>query len=99
MQRLRLAQGALQALLGTRGERACRLPESDEAYDLGFHGFRGDTMLAQGTARRLAHGGGCEQEMLAADIAVPEPAGLLLGLNHDFAGVIGESLEHQRLPT
>jgi hypothetical protein len=36
--------------------------------------------------------------MLTADIAVPQPAGVLLGLNHDGTGAGGEALEHQRLP-
>jgi hypothetical protein len=36
--------------------------------------------------------------MLAADMAVPQPAGVLLGLNHDGTGAGGEALEHQRLP-
>ncbi len=37
--------------------------------------------------------------MLTADITVPQPAGVLLGLSHDGTGAGGEALEHQRLPT
>src|SRR6266516_7816567 len=37
--------------------------------------------------------------MLAADVVVPEPTGMLLGLDHRAAGVVGEALEHHRLPT
>jgi hypothetical protein len=55
-------------------------------------------VLAQGGAGRLAGGSGGEQEMLTADIAVPQPTGVLLGLNHGGAGAGGEALEHQRLP-
>ena len=36
--------------------------------------------------------------MLTADVAVPEPAGVSLGMDHDGAGIIGEALEHHRLP-
>jgi hypothetical protein len=36
--------------------------------------------------------------MLTADMAVPKPAGVLLGLDHDGTGAAGEALEHQRLP-
>src|SRR5215813_2517442 len=39
-----------------------------------------------------------EQEMLTADIAVPQPASVLLGLHHDGTGAGSEALEHQRLP-
>src|SRR5262249_59796799 len=49
--------------------------------------------------RWFAGGGGREQEMLAADIAVPKPAGMLLGLGHHSASLTGEALEHHRLPT
>src|SRR6266705_4361193 len=82
-----------------RTQWAGRLPEPDEADDLGLHAFGGDTMLAQGGARRFAGGGGGEQEMLTADIAVPEPAGVLLGLHYGGAGLAGEAFEHHRLPT
>ena len=67
-------------------EQAGRLPEPDQADDLGLHALRGDTVVAQDGGRRFAGGGGGEQEMLAADMAVPQPAGVLLGLNHDGTG-------------
>jgi hypothetical protein len=79
-------------------EQAGRLPEPGPADDLGLHAFRGDAPLAQGGARRFAGGSGGEQEMLTADIAVPQPAGVFLGLHHDGTGAGGEALEHQRLP-
>src|SRR5262250_3671414 len=36
--------------------------------------------------------------MLAANVVVPKPAGVLLGLDDDVASGLGETLEHHRLP-
>ena len=75
-------------------------PNRDALASIGIDidAVRGDAQLAQGGARRLAGGSGGEQEMLTADIAVSQPAGVLLGLHHDGTGAGGETLEHQRLP-
>ena len=88
-----------QRLAVQGAEQAGRLAEPDEADDLGLDCLRGDTMLAQDRAHWFAGGSGREQQMLAADIAVSEPAGMVVGLDHHSARLTGEALEHHRLPT
>src|SRR5690349_14903308 len=55
-------------------------------------------MVVQDRAGRLGGRGRGQQQVLAADVVVPEPTGLGLGLDDDVAGGIGEALEHHRLP-
>ena len=43
-------------------------------------------------------GNGGEQDVLAAHVAVPEPAGMLGGVYDEGTSVLGEAFEHQRLP-
>src|SRR6202023_2387299 len=78
-------------------QAGCR-PGSSETDDLRLDTFGSQALLAQDDARRLVGGGHGEQEMFATDVAVPEPAGVLLGLDDHGAGAIGEALEHHRLP-
>ncbi|GLY71089.1 hypothetical protein Atai01_77080 [Amycolatopsis taiwanensis] len=58
--------------------------------------FWRDPLLAQDSASGRAGGGHGEQEMFAADIAVPETAGVLFGKDYNGAGVHSEALEHHR---
>src|SRR6188768_1518649 len=60
---------------------------------------RGDPVLAQDGARGLIGGGNGEQEMFAADVPVPEPASVVLGLHDDAASFRCEELEHHCPPT
>jgi hypothetical protein len=57
-----------------------------------------DALVAQHRAGRLAGRGGGQQQVLAADVTVPEPAGIVPGLGDDVASGIGEALEHHGLP-
>src|SRR5262249_2443785 len=60
--------------------------------------FGRDALVTQGCAGRLAGRGRGQQQVLAADVVVPEPTGVGLGLGDDLAGGVGEALEHHRLP-
>jgi hypothetical protein len=46
-------------------------------------------VLAQGSADRLVGRGHHDQDVLAAEIAVPEPEGLLIGADRDAARLRG----------
>src|SRR5262249_6777678 len=65
---------------------------------VGLDGFGRDAGGRRAWGGRLAGRGGGQQQVLAADVVMPEPAGVLLRLDHDVASGVGEALEHHRLP-
>lgn len=65
--------------------------------DLLFNALRRHAMLAQDGARRLTGRDQGEQEVLAADVTVAEPAGMRQGQGQDGDGLGGAGLHH-RLP-
>src|SRR5205823_11827918 len=61
-------------------EQAGPAAKANPANDFLLDMFRRDSLLAQGGAGGLASRGHGEQEMLAADMAVAETAGVVLGV-------------------
>ena len=95
----RLSQRQLEHLLRPRRERdvpARRMPPvADELADRGPHAFDGDPERRERLGGHVAGlGQQPEQQVLGADVVVPEIAGLLLGQDHGPAGPVGEAFEH-----
>jgi hypothetical protein len=98
-----LAQGQLQDLLrsGSEGDLALRfaITFSHDTADLA-------TNLFQGHVQRTEHPGGhavrlaqeTQQQVLCADVVVPQGPGLLLCEDYDLPGPFGESFEHHISP-
>ncbi len=100
----RFPQRELQHLLRPRGERDVTLWHdlaadlTDDAHDIHAEDLDGQARLHQhlGT-HAVALGGEPEEQVLGADVVVPERAGLLLGEHDDDAGPVGETFEHADL--
>ncbi len=103
-EREHLAQGALEHAFGARGKR-------DMARRRGLVGLLGDLLdllerILVGdveAAQRLGRdavflANQAQQQMLGADVHLPELAGLLLGKDHDLASAVGKLLEHEMAP-
>src|SRR6202034_1545339 len=102
----RLDPGAHGAQIDPDGRERVRVKAAEQAGpgavtgktdDLLLNALRCDAALAQEGARWLAGRDQSEQEMLAADVTVPEPAGMLQGEGQGGEGLGGAGL-HQRLP-
>src|SRR6266571_7703186 len=78
--------------------RIGRLASPDGAQYFRLDAFRRDTLVAQDRAGRFAGRGRGKQQVLAADVVMPEPAGIFLGLDDGVASGVGEALEHYRPP-
>src|SRR6185437_7552294 len=87
-----------QRLAVEAAQRVGRLAPPDGAQYFRLDALRRDALVAQDRAGRLGGRGRGQQQVLAADVVVPEPAGIGLGLDDDVAGGAGEALEHHRLP-
>jgi hypothetical protein len=103
-QRQRLAQGQLEHLLRTRGER--NLPRRDllarthdpnhlvaNLFDRDLESFeytRGEALLFTQQS---------QQDVLRADVVVLESACLFLGQDNDLAGTFGEAFKHRAMPS
>src|SRR5260370_9812257 len=79
-------------------EQADPRAQPDPAHDLLFDQFRRYAVRAHDRAARLAVGNGGEQDVLAADVAVPEPAGGLLAGGDEGPSGLGKAPEPHRLP-
>src|SRR6266702_4747548 len=87
-----------QRLAVDGAQRAGGPPAPDGAEYLRLDPLRADALVAQDGTRRRTSRGRRQQQVLTADKAVLEPAGIGLGLDDDVAGILGEALEHHRLP-
>ena len=100
----RLAVGALEHALGARRERDVaaghRLDLArGEAADGGERLVVGDVELGErlgGNALALLDER--QEQVLGANVHLPETAGLVLGEAHDLASLVGELLEHRVCP-
>lgn len=70
--------------------------KADLTDDFRFDVCRRDALLAQHSAGGPPGGSHGEQEMFAADVTVPEAAGMFLSVDHNRPGVRSETLEHHR---
>jgi hypothetical protein len=96
---LRVTQRQLKHLLRSRRERdvtvrlllAATLRLPDPVPGAG----QADTDLAESDAGRGVVMQQPEQQMLGADLVMPQQAGLFLGVDDDATRVVSESLEHE----
>src|SRR5690348_3345059 len=87
-----------QRLAVQAAQRVGRLAPPGGAQYFRLDAFGRDALVAQDRAGRLGGRGRGQQQVLAADVVVPESAGIGLGLDDDVASGVGEALEHHRLP-
>src|SRR5260370_29122335 len=71
-----------QRLTVEAAQRVRRLAPPDGAQYFRLDAFGRDALVAQDRASRLGRRGRGQQQVLAADVVVPEPAGILLGPGH-----------------
>ena len=97
----RLTQREFEDLLRARGEgdvaRRRRAALADDLLDLAAHGLERDAEAFERLGRdTFTLVDEPEQDVLGADVAVIQEAGLLLCEHHDPAGPVGETFEHGR---
>jgi hypothetical protein len=69
---------------------------ADDAHDLSPHFLHGDVEGVEHPGRKILLAEQPEQDVLGADVLVPERPWLVVGENDDLPSLLSEPLEHPR---